>query len=246
MVSEQLAACQVVALSSFAGVIKQVYCAHKVAKSQSSCKLPQQSVNVTRLPSDMINQTQKSKSVNSGNGMQLLFCCKEIHASKVPFSTRVISNMVDIIQENSNTTIHTLYFGNLFNKYELLVKLSGLKIRAIGTIRPYRSNGADAVILPRRAPSTYGPELSAVRTNSDTKSGIRTTGALPKNATFDYTRSEESNALKFTIVRNKINHKSKYSKHKVMIVEKSKKRSATTKKNEKRHENACFMKHISI
>ncbi|XP_003378155.1 conserved hypothetical protein [Trichinella spiralis] len=30
-----------------------------------------------------------------------------------------------------------------------------------------------------------------------------------KNATFDYMRSEESNALKFTIVRNKINHKSK-------------------------------------
>ncbi|KAL1245581.1 Restriction of telomere capping protein [Trichinella spiralis] len=242
MVSEQLAACQVVALSSFAGVIKQVYCAHKVAKSQSSCKLPQQSVNVTRhcniKEALLLSSTLRLRLIN--------MLSKEIHASKVPFSTRVISNMVDIIQENSNTTIHTLYFGNLFNKYELLVKLSGLKIRAIGTIRPYRSNGADAVILPRRAPSTYGPELSAVRTNSDTKSGIRTTGALPKNATFDYTRSEESNALKFTIVRNKINHKSKYSKHKVMIVEKSKKRSATTKKNEKRHENACFMKHISI
>ncbi|XP_003371324.1 conserved hypothetical protein [Trichinella spiralis] len=90
------------------------------------------------------------------------------------------SNIVDIIQENSNTTRHTLYFDNFFNNYEPLVKSSGWKMRAIGTIRPYRSNGADAVILPLRAPSTYGPELAPVRTNSDTKSGIRTTGALPK------------------------------------------------------------------
>ncbi|KRZ51634.1 PiggyBac transposable element-derived protein 2 [Trichinella nativa] len=70
---------------------------------------------------------------------------KEIHASKVPLSTRVISNMVDIIQENSNTTRHTLYFDNFFNSYDLLVMLSELKMRAIGTIR---SNGVDAVMLP--------------------------------------------------------------------------------------------------
>ncbi|XP_003368022.1 putative piggyBac transposable element-derived protein 1 [Trichinella spiralis] len=73
---------------------------------------------------------------------------KEIHASKVPFSTRVISNIVDIIQEYSNTKRHTLYFDNFFNNYELLVKSSGLKMRAIGTTRPCRSNGADAVMLP--------------------------------------------------------------------------------------------------
>ncbi|KRZ65936.1 PiggyBac transposable element-derived protein 3 [Trichinella papuae] len=73
---------------------------------------------------------------------------KEIHASKVPLSTRVVSDMVDVIQENSKTTRHTLYFDNFFNSYQLLVKLVGLKMRAIGTIRPYRSNGADAVMLP--------------------------------------------------------------------------------------------------
>ncbi|KRY03082.1 hypothetical protein T12_10273, partial [Trichinella patagoniensis] len=73
---------------------------------------------------------------------------KEIHSSKVPFSTRVISNMVDIIQENCNTTRLTFYFDNFFNNYDLLVMLSELKMRAIGTIRPYRSNGADAVMLP--------------------------------------------------------------------------------------------------
>ncbi|KRY10351.1 PiggyBac transposable element-derived protein 3 [Trichinella patagoniensis] len=73
---------------------------------------------------------------------------KEIHAPKVPLSTRVIRSMVDIIQETSNTTRHTLYFDNFFNSYDLLVMLSELKMRAIGTIRPYRSNGADAVMLP--------------------------------------------------------------------------------------------------
>ncbi|KRY59530.1 PiggyBac transposable element-derived protein 2 [Trichinella britovi] len=73
---------------------------------------------------------------------------KEIHSSKVPFSTKVISNMVDIIQENCNTTRLTFYFDNLFNNYDLMVMLSELKMRAIGTIRPYRSNGADAVMLP--------------------------------------------------------------------------------------------------
>ncbi|XP_003378794.1 ribosome recycling factor [Trichinella spiralis] len=63
-------------------------------------------------------------------------------------STRVISNIVDIIQENSNTTRHTLYFDNFLNNYEPLVKSSGLKMRAIGTILLCRSNGADAVMLP--------------------------------------------------------------------------------------------------
>ncbi|KRZ51629.1 PiggyBac transposable element-derived protein 3 [Trichinella nativa] len=75
----------------------------------------------------------------------IIYQGKEIHASKVPLSTRVISNMVDIIQENSNTTRHTLYFDNFFNSYDLLVMLSELKMRAIGTIR---SNGVDAVMLP--------------------------------------------------------------------------------------------------
>ncbi|KRX48115.1 hypothetical protein T05_9055 [Trichinella murrelli] len=73
---------------------------------------------------------------------------KEIHALKLPLSTRFISNMVDIIKENSNTTRRTLYFDNFFNNYDLLVMSSGLKMRAIGTIRPCRSNGADAVMLP--------------------------------------------------------------------------------------------------
>ncbi|KAL1238110.1 Protein translocase subunit SecA [Trichinella spiralis] len=80
------------------------------------------------------------------------FPCKEIHPSKVPFNTTVIRNIVDIIQENSNTTRHTLYFDNFFNNYEPLVKSSGLKMRAIGTIRPYHSNGADAVMLPDKQP----------------------------------------------------------------------------------------------
>ncbi|XP_003378737.1 putative piggyBac transposable element-derived protein 2 [Trichinella spiralis] len=78
----------------------------------------------------------------------IIYQGKEMHASKVPLSIRVISNRVDIIQENSNTTRHTLYFDNFFNSYDLLVNLSGLKMRAIGTIRPYHSNGADAVMLP--------------------------------------------------------------------------------------------------
>ncbi|KRX18777.1 PiggyBac transposable element-derived protein 2 [Trichinella nelsoni] len=76
------------------------------------------------------------------------FTGKESHAPKVPLSTRVIRSMVDIIHENSNTTRHTLHFDNFFNSYDLLVMLSELKMRAIGTIRPYRSNGADALMLP--------------------------------------------------------------------------------------------------
>ncbi|KRX43211.1 hypothetical protein T09_10658, partial [Trichinella sp. T9] len=42
----------------------------------------------------------------------IIYQGKEIHASKVPLSTRFISNMVDIIKENSNTTRRTLYFVN--------------------------------------------------------------------------------------------------------------------------------------
>ncbi|KRY55775.1 Calcium uptake protein 3, mitochondrial [Trichinella britovi] len=89
-----------------------------------------------------------AKMFMKGKPIRFGYTGKEIHASKVPLSTRVISNMVDIIQENSNTTRHTLYFDNFFNSYDLLVMLSELEMRAIGTIRPYRSNGADAVMLP--------------------------------------------------------------------------------------------------
>ncbi|XP_003381487.1 conserved hypothetical protein [Trichinella spiralis] len=78
----------------------------------------------------------------------IIYQRKEIHAPKVPLSTRVIRSMVDVIQETSNTTRHALYFDSFFNSYDLLVMLSELKMRAIGTIRPYRSKGADAVMLP--------------------------------------------------------------------------------------------------
>ncbi|KRZ66023.1 PiggyBac transposable element-derived protein 3 [Trichinella papuae] len=89
-----------------------------------------------------------AKMFVKGKAIRFGYKGKEIHASKVPLSTRVVSDMVDVIQENSKTTRHTLYFDNFFNSYQLLVKLVGLKMRAIGTIRPYRSNGADAVMLP--------------------------------------------------------------------------------------------------
>ncbi|KRX67486.1 Calcium uptake protein 3, mitochondrial [Trichinella sp. T9] len=103
----------------------------------------------------------------------IIYQGKEIHASKVPLSTRVISNMVDIIQENSNTTRHTLYFDNFFNSYDLLVMLSELKMRAIGTIRPYRSNGVDAVMLPDK------DLMKQNRTFIDPKRSISTTLATP-------------------------------------------------------------------
>ncbi|KRY65508.1 PiggyBac transposable element-derived protein 3 [Trichinella pseudospiralis] len=61
----------------------------------------------------------KGKSIRFGYKVWLL--CgndgKEIHALKVPLSTRVIRTMVDIIQETSNIT------------YDLLVMLSELKMR---------------------------------------------------------------------------------------------------------------------
>ncbi|KRY34771.1 hypothetical protein T01_3793 [Trichinella spiralis] len=212
------------------------------------------------LPFDIIDQTQKSKSVNSGNGMQLLFCCteqlittiafiphanlkhtdtdtgmqyavrfgykvwllcgnhgypchmitsqgKEIHSSKVPFSTRVISNIVDIIQENSNTTRHTLYFDNFFNNYEPLVNTGMgevdlldrlgtanrptrrskkwswplfINVVNVATVGAWRNHCfVEERSQPLRALSTSSPELAAVRTNCITKMSM-TTGALPK------------------------------------------------------------------
>ncbi|KRZ83679.1 PiggyBac transposable element-derived protein 3 [Trichinella sp. T8] len=71
------------------------------------------------------------------------------------------------------------------------------KLRVDESIVPYYGRHAAKMFLkskPIRDVVKYANEIPRI---------------CAKNATFGYMRSEESNALKFTISRNKINHKSK-------------------------------------
>lgn len=64
---------------------------------------------------------------------------KELQTSDQPLGTRVVKNMVDIIDQNSNVRHHALFFDNFFTSYSLLSELADHKVCSTGTIRDNRT-----------------------------------------------------------------------------------------------------------
>ena len=62
--------------------------------------------------------------------------------NSAPLGPRVVKNMVNIIEEHSQPTKHTLFFDNFFTSYTLCADLIQLDIKFIGTVRENRSAGA--------------------------------------------------------------------------------------------------------
>ena len=67
---------------------------------------------------------------------------KEQQKHSIPLSTRMVTNMVKVVTTHSLPQRHQLFFDNFFTSYDLLIQLSALGIRAIGTIQQNRSAGA--------------------------------------------------------------------------------------------------------
>ena len=62
--------------------------------------------------------------------------------NSAPLETRVVKNMVNIIQEHSQPAKHALFFDNVFTSYRLCIDLTQRDVKFIGTVRDNRSAGA--------------------------------------------------------------------------------------------------------
>ena len=76
----------------------------------------------------------------------------------VPLGSRVVNKMVDIIKEHSDPINHELYFDNFFTSYNLLVNLADENVKAIGTVRENRTQGANMKLKDAKTikTSTWG------------------------------------------------------------------------------------------
>ena len=55
-----------------------------------------------------------------------------------PLGTRVVNQMLQVVQARSNILKHEIYFHNFFTSYDLLSSLGEQNIRAVGAIREKR------------------------------------------------------------------------------------------------------------
>jgi hypothetical protein len=71
---------------------------------------------------------------------------KERAASTEPLGTRVVTDLLSVVEQNSQPSMHHVYFDNFFTSHSLLLKLQQKKFKAVGTIRTNRTNGADKTL----------------------------------------------------------------------------------------------------
>ena len=75
---------------------------------------------------------------------------KQSNANNQPFGNSVINNMVSINSSNSNVLYHQLYFDNFFSSYHLMNELAEKSMRATGTIRENRTEGANKQLIQNK------------------------------------------------------------------------------------------------
>lgn len=67
-----------------------------------------------------------------------------------PLGSRVVNHMVNVIEENSATRHHQLFFDNFFTSHGLLSSLADRQMRATGTVRENRTNGATEKLMDNK------------------------------------------------------------------------------------------------
>ena len=72
-----------------------------------------------------------------------LYAGREEASYQEPLGTRVVNNMVDVVQKHSNVKMHHLFFDNFFTSHALMVSLADRDFAATGTIRENRTGGAN-------------------------------------------------------------------------------------------------------
>lgn len=73
-----------------------------------------------------------------------------------PLGARVVTSLIKPILDYSDPLKHYLYFDNFFTSYQLLVDLLEKNIKATGTIRPNRTQGAAKVLVTNKELSKRG------------------------------------------------------------------------------------------
>ena len=68
-----------------------------------------------------------------------------------PFSTRLVNQMLQVAQANSNILIHEIYFDNFFTSYDFLSSLVERNKCAVGAIRENRTAAASKSMSSRKA-----------------------------------------------------------------------------------------------
>ena len=72
---------------------------------------------------------------------------KEDRQKDRPLGTRVILDMLRVVEENSQPSCHSLYFDNFFTSHALMVELSTKNMKATETVRENRMAGASSFLL---------------------------------------------------------------------------------------------------
>jgi len=66
--------------------------------------------------------------------------------TSVPLGSRVINDLIDRVKPHTDLLCHAFYFDNFFTSYSLLKELSSRQIKAVGTVRENRTQGADKIL----------------------------------------------------------------------------------------------------
>src|ERR1044071_3565166 len=71
-----------------------------------------------------------------------IYTGREASGGSLPLGTRVVNNMVGVIEQKSDTSKHQLFFDNFFTSFQLLESLAERSVKATGTIRENSCGGA--------------------------------------------------------------------------------------------------------
>ena len=79
-----------------------------------------------------------------------IYTGKDEQDSSQPLGSRVVNHMVDVIETSSATKHHQLVFDNFFTSHVLMESLGERQMRATGTIRENRTNGATDKLIDNK------------------------------------------------------------------------------------------------
>ena len=68
-----------------------------------------------------------------------------------PLGTRVVNQMLQVVQANSNILKYESYFDNFFTSYDIFSSLGGRNVRAVGSIRENRTARASKFMASSKA-----------------------------------------------------------------------------------------------
>ena len=79
-----------------------------------------------------------------------IYTGKDEQDVKQSLGSRVVNHMTEVIEKNSQVKHHQLFFDNFFTSHGLIQSLAERQMRAAGTVRENRTNGANAKLIDNK------------------------------------------------------------------------------------------------